>query len=108
LAPALVATTIVGIGNSLVDVSAVTLFQRIVPNEILGRVLGVMWGLLIGAYGVGAFLAPLLIHLAGVRGGLYITAAILPVAALGSAASLRRLDALAPQSAHADLLRRIE
>ena len=108
LAPALLAMGIVGIGNSLVDVSAVTLLQRIVPDEVLGRVLGVMWGLLIGATGVGAFLAPLLIHLAGIRTGLYITAAILPLAALASAASLRRLDALAPQSAKAALLRHVE
>ncbi len=108
LAPALVAMGVVGIGNSLVDVSAVTLLQRIVPDDVLGRVLGVMWGLLIGATGIGAFLAPLLIHLTGIRTGLYITAAILPLAALACSASLRQLDTIAPQSAHAELLRRVE
>lgn len=108
LAPAFVATTLAGVGNSLVDVSAVTLLQRIVPNDVLARVLGVMWGLLIGAMGVGAFLAPLLIHVVGIRSGLYITAALLPVAAAASAASLRHLDALAPQSPKAELLRHVE
>lgn len=108
LVPALIATGVVGIGNSLVDVSAVTLLQRVVPDEVLGRVLGAMWGLLIGAFGVGAFLAPLLIHLFGVRGGLFAAAAILPAAALASARRLRRLDTITPKPVLIELLRGVE
>jgi MFS family permease len=95
LVPALLAMAVIGIGNSLVDVSAVTLLQRVVPDDVLGRVLGAVWGLMLGSIGVGAFLAPLLIHVFGVRGGLVIGAAILPAAALLSARQLRRLDVVA-------------
>ena len=50
---------VVGLGNSIADIAALTLIQRIVPDDVLGRVLGVLEGILLGAIGVGGLLAPL-------------------------------------------------
>jgi hypothetical protein len=49
---------IVGAANSVEDVALFTLFQRIVPDEILTRVLGVVWGLAMGAVAIGSIAAP--------------------------------------------------
>ena len=50
---ALVALAIVGVGNSLIDINALTIMQRTVPDRVLGRALGVLDGILWGAIGVG-------------------------------------------------------
>jgi MFS family permease len=80
-APALVLLAIVGLGNTLVDVSAFTLLQRAVPDEVLARVFGAVQGLWVGAIGVGAIVAPLLIAALDVRGALMVTGALLPILA---------------------------
>jgi MFS family permease len=75
---ALVLLAIVGVGNSLEDVGGFTLLQRIVRDEVLGRVLGVLWGLAMAGVGVGSIVGPQLIHAVGTRGaaaatGLFLT-----------------------------------
>jgi MFS family permease len=75
----LVAAGVIGIGNSLVDVTAFTLIARMVPNAVLARVFGVLES--IGAFGVavGALTAPLLIDLVGARAALVVVGAVAPV-----------------------------
>ena len=75
---ALVAMAIVGIGNSITDIAAVTLFQRIVPDEVLGRVLGVLEGILLGAIGLGGIFAPIAIALLGAEPALIAAGLVLP------------------------------
>jgi len=58
---ALLMLGIMGVGNTIVDVAALTLLQRSVPDEVLARVFGVMESLLVGTLGLGAVLAPLLV-----------------------------------------------
>jgi MFS family permease len=107
-APALVALAVLGLGNSLVDISAITLLQRIVPDEVLGRVLGVMQGILLGAIGIGAALAPLLIELVGARTTFAAIGAFpLVVAALGYP-MLRQIDASTPPPALVETVRGVE
>ncbi len=106
LAPAIAGLVILGIGNSLVDISAITLLQRIVPDEVLGRVLGLVQGLLLGSLGIGAALAPLLIHAFGARTALVATGVFLPALALAALPLLAKLDA--PEPASVDLLRGVE
>jgi MFS family permease len=90
---------LVGIGNTLVDVSALTLLQRAAPDEVLARVFGALGSLMLGTSMLGALLAPLAIGLLGLRGALIAIGGFLPVVALLSAGSLRALDraAEAPQ-----------
>jgi MFS family permease len=105
---ALVALAVVGLGNSIVDINALTIMQRAVPNDVLARSLGLLEGLLIGALGVGGLLAPVLIHLAGIRWALILTGLLLPALALVAGASLRSIDRRTAAPAHLDLLRTID
>jgi MFS family permease len=77
--PALLFLAVVGLGNTLVDVSAYTLLQRAVPDEVLARVFGAVQGLWVGTIGVGAIIAPLLIAALDIRGALIATGALLPI-----------------------------
>ena len=83
---------LLGIGNTLVDVSGLTLLQRTAPPEVLGRVFGVLESLVVGTLGLGAIIAPLLVHLFGVRWALVATGLLLPALALASWARLRAID----------------
>jgi len=71
----------IGLGNTLVDVSALTLLQRAVDNAVLARVMGVVQGLLVAAMAAGAVIAPALVAGLGPRGALIATGAFLPALA---------------------------
>ena len=106
LAAAAAAFAIAGAGNSLVDIAAMTLLQRGVPDAVLGRVFGVLEGLLIGSMGLGSLAAPVVLHILGTRGTLIAFGAILPVVAVAFWPRLRRLDGSA--SPLVQLLRGVE
>jgi MFS family permease len=76
---ALAALGLVGIGNTVVDVAAITLLQRGVPDEVLARVFAVLEGLLVGMIALGSILAPVLTAAFGIRGALIASGAFLPV-----------------------------
>jgi len=108
VAVALLALALIGLANSIVDINALTIMQRAVPDEVLARVLGVLEGILIGSIGVGGLLAPLLIHVAGIRWALILTGFLLPVLALAATRRLLSIDRRTSAPAHSDLLRGIE
>jgi MFS family permease len=98
----------VGAGTTLVDVSGPTLLQRMVRDEVLGRVFGAFWSLLILGFGIGMIAAPVLIELAGIRGALIATGALLPVLTALFWRSLSRMEVKAPAPSDAvELLRSI-
>jgi MFS family permease len=105
---ALLALALVGLGNSLVDINALTIMQRAVPDEVLARVLGVLEGILIGSIGIGGLLAPVLIHFAGIRWALILTGLLLPVLALAATSRLRSIDRRTTAPAHLELLRGVD
>jgi MFS family permease len=76
---ALVLLLLVGIGNTIVDVTDLTLLQRAVPDDVLARVFGAVNTITIGALAAGSLLAPLLIDVIGVRAALIATGALLPI-----------------------------
>ena len=82
LALALVLLALVGAANSVEDVAGFTLLQRVVPDELLTRVLGVVWGLAMGALALGSISAPAVINAIGPRPALVVVGAILPVLTL--------------------------
>src|SRR5262249_55664660 len=92
-AAAIVLMGVLGIGNTIVDVSAVTLLQRAVRDDVLGRVFGALESLLIGTAALGALLAPLLLELVGVRAALIVVGALLPILAALLWMRLRAIDA---------------
>ena len=84
---------VLGLGNTLVDVSGLTLLQRTADDAVLARVFGVLESLLIGTIGLGAIIAPLLIEGIGIRGALIATGAFLPVLAALFWRRLAEIDA---------------
>jgi MFS family permease len=92
LALALVLLAIVGAANSVEDVALFTLIQRIVPDEILTRVLAVVWAVAMGAVALGSVAAPALVEAAGPRRALVIVGAILPLLTLLSWRGLVEID----------------
>ena len=89
---ALVLLGIVGIGNTLVDVSGMTLMQRAAPDEVLARVFGVLESLLLLTVGLGALVAPLLVNWLGDRGALIVAGALLPILVVPAWPRLNAID----------------
>jgi MFS family permease len=92
LAAALLLIALVGAANSVEDVAGFTLLQRIVPDEVLTRVLGVAWGLVMGAVGLGSIAATWIVAGVGARAAFVIVGAILPVLTLVVWRLLVRID----------------
>jgi MFS family permease len=98
----------VGAGNTLLDVTGPTLLQRMVRDDVLGRVFGAFWGLLIVGYGIGMIAAPVVIELLGIRGALIATGALLPVLTGLFWRSLAKVETgLRPPSDLVELLRAV-
>jgi MFS family permease len=89
---ALVLLGIVGIGNTLVDVSGMTLMQRAAPGDVLARVFGVLESLLLLTVGLGALVAPLLVNWLGDRGALIFAGALLPILVVPAWPRLSAID----------------
>jgi MFS family permease len=89
---ALVLLGIVGIGNTIVDVSGSTLLQRAAPEEVLARVFGVLGSMFLLANAAGALVAPVLLSLLGTRGALIVAGAFLPVVVVPAWPTLAAID----------------
>jgi MFS family permease len=92
---ALLLLGLVGVGNTLVDVTGQTLLQRAVADEVLARAFGVLESLLLGTLALGAAVAPLLISGLGIRLALVTTGLLLPMLALLTWRRLVTIDAAA-------------
>ncbi len=82
LAIAMAALAVVGIGNTLVDISAMTLLQRSAPRAAAARVFGVLESVIVGGLALGALIAPALVASLGARGALLVVGSFLPVVAV--------------------------
>jgi MFS family permease len=71
-----------GAGAMLSDVAGRTLLQRVVPDEVLTRVFGVLEGLYMAGLAVGSVGAAVLVDTVGARAALLLVGAIPPAAAL--------------------------
>jgi MFS family permease len=84
---------VVGVANTFVDVSGLTLLQRIAPEDVLGRVFGMLESCVLVAMAAGSALAPALIDGLGVKATLLIAGAILPTLVVVFSRALLRIDA---------------
>ncbi len=96
---ALLAMMLIGIGNSMVDVNAETIVQRLVPDEVLGRVFGALDSAAIGGMAIGAAIMPLMIATIGLRTGLVVIGVAVTLLVVFAVPGLKRVDkiALAPE-----------
>ncbi|HYZ13187.1 MAG TPA: cyclic nucleotide-binding domain-containing protein [Actinomycetota bacterium] len=81
-----------GSGHALADMAGRTLLQRIVPDPILARVFGVLEGLHQAGVAGGSAVAPLLVYVFGIRGGILVAGLLLPTAILILRGRIRSLD----------------
>ena len=70
---------LLGIGYALIEVAGLSLLQRLPSNDLLGRAFAVVESSYWITTGLGAILAPLLVHLVGLRDALLVVGACLPL-----------------------------
>ena len=104
LPSAIIALILIGIANSLVDINVYTILQRVVPDEVMGRVFGALESSLIGAMALGALLMPILISTIGLRGGLLVIGAAVSGVSLLALPRLLSIDRTTLAPAGIDLL----
>ena len=97
LATALLLLAVVGAANSIEDVASFTLLQRIVPDDVLARAFGAIWGLAMGGVALGSIVAPAVVSLMGPQAALVIVGMILPVLALLAWSRLVAIDRAVPR-----------
>jgi CRP-like cAMP-binding protein/predicted MFS family arabinose efflux permease len=81
-----------GAGNIIFDVLAVTMLQRVVRAELLGRVFGVLDSLAVAGMLVGSLLAPVVVAAVGLRWALVAAGGSLLVLTVAAVPRLRGLD----------------
>jgi MFS family permease len=106
-AAAVVLLAIVGAANSVEDVAVFTLLQRLVPNEMLTRVLGLVWGLAMGGVAIGSIAAPLVVRAIGPRPAFVFVGSILPLLALLTYRKLVAIDRTVAPAPELELIDRV-
>ncbi len=89
---AVIALAVLGIGNTLVDISTMTLIQRTAVPEVAGRIFGVLESSIVASLAIGALTAPVLITWLGTRGALLAAGALLPLLAVVTHRRLSVID----------------
>ena len=92
VAVAFLLLAVVGAANSVEDVAVFTLLQRVIPDDVLTRVLGIVWGLAMGAIAIGSVAATGVVALVGSRAAFVVVGAILPLTTLIVWRQLVRID----------------
>lgn len=98
---AVAATILGGAGMVAAEVVAETALSRIVPADVLGRVMGVFDALSVAAMVAGAVFAPIVIAWTSLTASFLVLGALTLIVTLGCLARLRGLDVLSKQRAEA-------
>ena len=92
VAVALLAMLPAGIGMALVEVGFMALVPRLADDAVAGRMYALSEIAYSGAAGIGALIAPALIHALGVPGSLAATSSAFGLLAVGTSGTMARLD----------------
>lgn len=88
-----------GVATLIVDVLAMTALQRSLAPDMISRVFGVFWAVIIGGLGVGAFVTPFLLNYAGLDATLLLDALVVPALVVLVFPRLASLDRIASREA---------
>ena len=89
---ALFMVAVIGAANSVLDVAGFTILQRLIPDDVLTRALGVFWGTAMAMIGIGSIATAALVAGVGVRGALIVTGAFLPLLTILTWRALSGID----------------
>lgn len=104
LPAAIVLLAVVGAANSVEDVAIITLLQRTADEELLTRVLAVLWGVAMGAVAIGSLAAPAIVDAVGVHAAFVVVGLILPVLTVATYRRLTAIDLAVAPSKELDLI----
>ena len=90
--PAFAVMAVLGFANPVVDVNVFTVIQRLTPDAVLGRVFGAFETCLIGTMALGSAIAPLMLHLWGLRATVGILGVVIGLIAVLGYVPMRSLD----------------
>jgi MFS family permease len=82
----------VGVGNTIEDVAGFSILQRIAPDRVMARILGIFEALIRVTAGLGALVTGLLVTTLGPRLSFLVAGSLLPVLVAIAWRQLRRLD----------------
>jgi MFS family permease len=103
----LIAMFLIGLANSLVDINAYTIIQRVAPAEVMARVFGALESIVITGMAVGALAMPIMIATIGLRAGLAVFGVGIAVLVLVVTPGLVRMDRQVLAPAGLSTLRRV-
>jgi MFS family permease len=83
---------VLGFANPVVDVNVFTVIQRLTPDAVLGRVFGAFETCLIATMALGSAIAPLMLHLWGLRTTVAVLGLAIGLIAVLGYAPMRSLD----------------
>jgi predicted MFS family arabinose efflux permease len=83
---------VLGFANPVVDVNVFTVIQRLTPDAVLGRVFGAFETCLIATMAIGSAIAPLMLHLWGLRTTVAVLGLAIGLIAVLGYAPMRSLD----------------
>lgn len=84
-----------GFATFVVDVLVITELQRSLPDDLIARVFGIFWALVLGAIALGALVTPALISIFGIDTALLLAAGVVPAVSLVTYPVLRSIDSRA-------------
>lgn len=88
-----------GVATLVVDVLAMTALQRSLAPELISRVFGVFWALIIAGLSLGAFVTPFALNAFGLDATLWLDALVVPAAVVLAYPRLAALDKVASLTA---------
>jgi MFS family permease len=83
---------VIGVSNSLADVSGLTIVQRLTPEDAVGRVFAALDSLVLTSTAVGTLVMPALVAVSSLRWAMVIVAVPVAVVTLLTFPTLRSLD----------------
>ncbi|WP_056793387.1 MULTISPECIES: MFS transporter [unclassified Nocardioides] len=105
---AVAALASIGLSDPWVNLGLDTIPQRLAPEQVLSRVFSAVESALIASMALGSVVAPVLVHLVGVRPAMGLLGGLVTALVVVLLPRLRRLDDRLSEPEHVELLRSLD